>query len=452
MYGCIATRIGYFRSRLRAGGDRNMRARAFASCLLLCAVMIGAGSVSAQTRDRIAQRSIGGPCICDPYNVIRPPDFDCEAHCSGGGGAPAAPSCAAGWMLSSRGGCIPLGAVECPSGGYCDQGHYCASGRSCIPIGSIDCGSHSCPAGNYCSSNGRYCFPNGSLDCGGFHCAAGNTCGRSSCLPLGSVECSSGGYCREGYECGPPGSNSCEPKGSRLRRECIKANEAQLRFLRTEIRGLVDHIANASDAAAAANTELQDWLSESERARQQAIETAIHNLFELAKVGLYEVSLWRHPPPSAGRAKAALINFGRRVGLVYRKYEMNNPRFIKYSYSVMKGLEKEQKFKTAETFSDYVHAIGGLAQVMAELSGGYAKRLVGIKHLIAAGEIDYDIWKDDLYAYWVVVMTAYKARSDLEIPDQRLKDIALWSGMLHTEMTERRRLTAQRDNCPKAGN
>jgi len=112
----------------------------------------------------------------------------------------------------------------------------------------------------------------------------------------------------------------------------------------------------------------------------------------------------------------------------------------------------EQKFKDTKSLDDYIRATGGLAEAMAELAGGYAKRLVGVKHLITVSEVSYDIWKADLYAYWVVVMTAYRAKRDLEIPAQQLKNIALWSGMLHTQMAERRQLLAQRDACRKVGN
>jgi hypothetical protein len=61
--------------------------------VLLCALGVGLASGPAHGRDRVAQTCIGGPCVCDPYNVIRPCNFDCQSYCMGsrGGGSPPPP-------------------------------------------------------------------------------------------------------------------------------------------------------------------------------------------------------------------------------------------------------------------------------------------------------------------------------------------------------------------------
>jgi hypothetical protein len=238
-----------------------------------------------------------------------------------------------------------------------------------------------------------------------------------------------------------------------LRRECVNKYEGQLRFLNTEIDGLITHIANATDANWAASNDIREWLAESETAKKKAIAAITDNLFGIAKSSLFVVAHWRHPAPDAGRVKTAFINFGRVIGFGVRKYEMSNPRFLKYAKRVLEGLKAEQDFKDASSWDDYIHASGDLAKAMAELAGGYTKRLVGIGPLITIGRADYDIWKADLYAYWVAVMAKYRVKRDEEISAQELKNMALWSGMLHTEMTEKRRLLAQLNDCvPKLGN
>ena len=236
---------------------------------------------------------------------------------------------------------------------------------------------------------------------------------------------------------------------------CVKRNEQQLDFVNSEIRGLINNIGDASHSAWEANRELQHWIGQSEIARKKAVKTAQDSLFKLAKHTLFAFSRWRHPPVDAGPVKKAFINNGRVLGFFFRKYEMDNPRFLKYAeYALegMEGMEGEERLNNAQSLDDYIHATGKLTEAMAGLAGGYARQLVDIKHTIALGESDYDIWKDDLYAYWVVVMTVYKSKSDLEIPAQQLKNIALWSGMLHTEMAEKRRLMAQLDDCQKTSN
>lgn len=80
-----------------------------------------------------------------------------------------------------------------------------ASTGGCIPVGSVECGDgRFCRQGYYCGKADS-CVRNGSIWCGTFSCSQGDRCGTLYCIPAGSVECQEGGLCRRGFHCSSTG-------------------------------------------------------------------------------------------------------------------------------------------------------------------------------------------------------------------------------------------------------
>ena len=345
----------------------------------------------------------------------------------------------------------PRGSIDCGNGRYCDAGTYCGkTGHSCIPNDQVDCGSYICDRGNYCGQNGR-CVPNGSVDCGSYYCGSGSGCGRSGayCVPYDKIDC--GGFiCPSGAECGL--NRTCPPRGTAARRACLDENSGQLRALNSDMKLLTYHIGNATDTASDVQRELEQWINKHELARQEAVAQAVDSLSEVAKQGLFIFGHWHHPRPDAGRLEANVVNFARAMGISYRKLEMKNPRFLKYMTAAVKGVKAEHKLKEAESWKDYIHAVGSLTEALIDLAGPLGRPLNYTKHLIAIGTADVDIWSADFYAYWVAVMTAYHSKQDSEIRDHELHDMAMWSQMLEADTREKRKLSEDREFCPTVNN
>ena len=370
-------------------------------------------------------------------------------------GPPPASGCSAGWMRSSTGRCIPVDSVECGNArGYCDSGEFCSrNGQWCLS-NEVDCGSYVCDPGNYCGQNER-CIARGRVDCGSYVCDSGDRCGRGGtyCVPSGGIDC--GRFaCPSGRECNyGSGGSHCLPRGTAERRTCLERIDRRTRDLSRDITLLANHIGNATDAASEVQEELEQWINKNERAREEAVAEAIDSLFDLANETLFVFGQWRRPPPNASRLRANVEDFARVMGISFRKLEMRNPRFLKYAKATIDGLKAESELKEAKSWNGYIHAIGSLTEALIGLAGPLAgKRLNYAKHLIAVGKADLNIWHADFYAYWVAVMTAYHFKKDLEIRDHELQDMAMWSQMLETAAREKRKLSDDRQYCPRVGN
>jgi hypothetical protein len=349
-----------------------------------------------------------------------------------------------------QGGGPPPGGVDCGNNRYCNAGSYCGrDGQSCIPNDRVDCGSYSCNSGNYCGKAGG-CIPSGKVDCDSYICDTGNNCGRggSYCVPYDKIDC--GGFvCPSEDECGL--GHTCRPKGTAERGACLDRNDEQLRALDSDMKLLTYHIGNATDTSSDVQQELEGWISKNEQARQEAVSAAIESLNDVAEQTLFLFAHWHRPPPNAGRLEANVTNFLRASGIAYRKLEMENPRFLKYATATIKGVKAEHKLANAQSWRDYIHAIGSLTEALIDLAGPLGKSLSYPKRLIAIGKADVDIWSADFYAYWVAVMTAYHSKHDAEIRDSELRDMAMWSQMLEADTRQKRDLEADRDLCPAAG-
>lgn len=86
---------------------------------------------------------------------------------------------------------------------YCQGGGGGAPQSRC-PGGTQECGNVCCNAGNSCTRMGGdfTCIPIGAQNCGNYYCQPGSVCSpNGKCMPAGATACSSGKYCKEGFEC-----------------------------------------------------------------------------------------------------------------------------------------------------------------------------------------------------------------------------------------------------------
>jgi hypothetical protein len=94
--------------------------------------------------------------------------------------------CRPGYTPRSKGGCMPIGHVECLEG-WCRPGQRCSKAGKCTPRipGGPRCGSGFCSAGSLCSPRGKCYDPSRSRVCGDRLCNIYATCGESDeCLNI----------------------------------------------------------------------------------------------------------------------------------------------------------------------------------------------------------------------------------------------------------------------------
>ncbi len=99
-----------------------------------------------------------------------------------------ASSCEPGWVKNRSGTCMPMGNVDCGTGGSCPAGTICAPNHGCHgggPALGPRCGSNACQLGWACGKN-DFCYnPRIAHYCGDALCSLDATCGpNGTCVSL----------------------------------------------------------------------------------------------------------------------------------------------------------------------------------------------------------------------------------------------------------------------------